>query len=107
MRAPLRSRTSCLGLAGGFAGLGGQQALLARSTLAVLGFSSRYLREEVADGRVDDAFDLAVAELGLRLAFELRLRARGSDDDGGEAFAEVVAGGDEVLEEVLPSCRRC
>ncbi len=45
--------------------------------LAVLGFSSRYLAEELADGRVDDAFDLGVVELDLGLRLELRLGRRG------------------------------
>ena len=47
---------------------------------------------------VDDAFDFAVAELGFGLAFELRM-GHAATDDGGEAFAEIFAGGDEVFEE--------
>ena len=66
--------------------------------MAALGFSSRNLPRYSPNERVDDAFDLAVAELGLGLAFELRM-GNAAADDGGEAFAEVFAGGDEVLED--------
>ena len=66
--------------------------------LGGLGVLFEELAEELADERVDDAFDFAVAELGLGLAFELRM-GHAATDDGGEAFAEVLARGDEVLEE--------
>ena len=92
------------GLAGAFAGLGRQQALL-HDDLGRLRILFQVLGQVVADGRVDDAFDLAVAELGLGLAFELRL-GHAERDDGREAFAAVVAAGHEVLVEVRPSCRR-
>ena len=47
--------------------------------------------EFLVDDGVDDALDLAVAELGLGLAFELRVGHLDADD-GGQAFADVVAG---------------
>ena len=54
----------------------------------------RVLLEEraqpVVDDALDDALDLGVAELGLRLAFELRLRNL-HRDDRRHAFADVVA----------------
>ena len=76
-------------LAGGDAGLGGQQALVA-DRLGGLGILFEELAEELAEQRVDDAFDFAVAELGFGLAFELRM-GHAAADDGGEAFAEVLA----------------
>ena len=54
------------------------------------------LGELVVDDRLDEAADLAVAELGLRLALELGLR-QPHRDDRGEALADVVAG-DRSLE---------
>ena len=68
--------------------------------LAAFGFSSRNLVRYSPKRRVDDAFDFAVAELGFGLAFELRM-GHAATDDGGEAFAEVFAGGDEVFEEAV------
>ncbi len=65
---------------------------------AVFGFSSRKRPRKSPTDEVDDALDLAVAELGLGLAFELRV-GDAEGDDGSQTFAEVVAGGDEVLEE--------
>ena len=84
-------------LAGGDAGLGGEEALVA-DRLGGLGVLFEELGEVLAEERVDDAFDFAVAELGLGLAFELRM-GHAATDDGGEAFAEIFAGGDEVFEE--------
>ena len=72
----LRLRSSVLGLAGRFAGFGRQDAL-ADDDLGRLRVLFQVLGQEVAHRRVDDAFDFAVAQLGLRLAFELRVRARG------------------------------
>ena len=46
--------------------------------------------ELVVDDGLDDALDLGVAELGLRLALELRPRDLDADD-AGEALADVVA----------------
>ena len=54
------------------------------------------LGELVVDDRLDEAADLAVAELGLRLPLELGLR-QPHRDDRGEALADVVAG-DRALE---------
>ena len=48
------------------------------------------LAELFVHQRLDEAFHLAVAELGLRLPFELRLRDLDADD-GGQAFAHVLA----------------
>ena len=68
--------------------------------LAVRGFSSRNLaRNSPTVGR-HDAFDLAVSQLGLGLAFELRVRDA-HRDDGGQPFAEVVAAGYQILEDVF------
>ena len=47
------------------------------------------IRQLLPDDGVDDTHHLIVAELGLGLAFKLRLRHL-HRDDGGEAFAEVV-----------------
>ena len=66
--------------------------------LATAGFSSRIRAQLVVDDRLDDALDLGVAELGLGLAFELRLRNLDADDRG-QAFADVVAG--DALLQVL------
>ena len=61
----------------------------------ILRADRRVLLEEVAqalaDDALDDALDLAVAELGLGLALELRL-AELDGDDGRQALADVVAG---------------
>ena len=46
--------------------------------------------ELLVDQRLDEALDLAVAELGLGLPFELRL-GNLDRDDRGEPFADVVA----------------
>ena len=53
--------------------------------------------ELVVDDRFDDALDLGVAELGLGLAFELRLRNLDADDRR-QPFADVVAADVRVLQ---------
>ena len=58
--------------------------------------------ELVVDDRLDDALDLGVAELGLGLAFELRLRNLDADDRG-QPFADVVAG-DALLQVLRAGC---
>src|SRR6202521_5284014 len=47
--------------------------------------------ELVVENGLDDALDLGVAELGLGLALELRMRDLHADD-GRQPFADVVAG---------------
>ena len=82
-------------LAGTLAGLGCQLAFLGddpgrlRVLLEIAG-------QEVAHRRVDDALDLAVAQLRLRLAFELRL-GHSEREHGGESLAAVVTRGHQVL----------
>ena len=49
------------------------------------------LAEAVGDGGLDLALDLGVAELGLRLALELRVGQLDADD-GRQSLADVVAG---------------
>ena len=63
--------------------------------------------ELVVDDRLDDALDLGVAELGLGLPFELRLRNLDADDRG-QPFADVVAGDAllQILREVVLASRR-
>ena len=56
--------------------------------------------EAFADDRVDDAFDFAVAELGFRLPFELRMR-HAHRNDGGQTFAQIVARGNKIFEQVF------
>ena len=88
-------------LAGGFARTGGHDGLLddalrdGRVLVEVLG-------EALRDDRVDDAADLGVAELRLRLALKLRL-ADLEADDTGQALAHIVARevGVLVLEDAL------
>ena len=48
------------------------------------------LRERLVGGAVDNAADVRVAELGLRLAFELRL-GQAYGDDAGETLGDVFA----------------
>ena len=88
-----------LGLAGRFASFGRQDAL-ADQCLGRFRVFFQVLGQRIAHGRVDDAFHLAVAQLGLRLAFELRVRDA-DGDDGRQPFAEIVAGGRQVLEQVF------
>ncbi len=58
------------------------------------------LGEEVAERRIDDPLDLAVAKLGLGLAFELR-EGHAHGDHGGKPLANVFAAGNEVLEDLF------
>src|SRR5581483_7774273 len=60
------------------------------------------LGQLVVDDRLHQAADLAVTELGLRLALELRLR-QANRDDRAEPFPDVIAGDPalEVLEEAV------
>jgi hypothetical protein len=62
------------------------------------GFSSKNVRRPFADDALDDALDLAVAELGLGLALELRVADLDRDDDR-QALAHVLAA--EAFLEVL------
>ena len=64
--------------------------------------------ELLVDGLRDEALDLAVAQLGLGLAFELRL-GHPDGDDGGQALADVVAGGGvfSSFSSLLRSWRSC
>ncbi len=96
-RAPLRSRISSFCLRAATRASAASRPLL-QIALGGLGVLLEELAEVLAEERVDDAFDFAVAELGFGLAFELRM-GDAATDDGGEAFAEVFAGGDEVLED--------
>ena len=77
MRAASRARAASIAL-----------PTIRRATRRVL-FEKR--AELVVDDRFDDALDLGVAELGLGLAFELRLRNLDADDRR-QALADVVAG---------------
>ena len=95
--APLRSRISSFCLRAATRASAASRPLLPIA-FAAFGFSSRNLVRYSPKRLVDDAFDFAVAELGFGLAFELRMR-HAAADDGGEAFAEIFAGGDEVFEE--------
>ena len=69
---------------------------LLRDRLGTLGIFLEVLGEKFSDCRIDDPFDLAVAELRLRLPFELRM-GHPHADHGGEPLADVVAGGNEIL----------
>ena len=71
------------------------ETALSMTMFAVRGCSSRYAREPLVDDGLDRALDLGVAELRLRLPFELRL-AHLHRQHAGEAFADVVAGEREV-----------
>ena len=96
-QGPLAFADQGAGLAGALAGLGRQQPLL-HDDLGRLGVLFEEAAQEVAHRRVDDSFHLAVAQLGLGLALELRL-GHAQRDHGREPFAEVVAAGNQVLEE--------
>src|SRR4029079_15558480 len=74
-------------LAGGNASFGCKEAFVA-DALGSLGVLFEILVEVLAEQAVHDALDFAVAELGLGLAFELRMR-NATADDCGEAFAEI------------------
>ena len=94
---PLAFADQGAGLAVLLAGLGRQQPFL-HDDLGGLGVLFEEAGQEVAHCGVDDSFHLAVAELGLGLALELRI-GHTERDHGGEPFAEVVAAGNQVLEE--------
>ena len=99
VRAPLRSRTRARALRALSRASAASEPLLHDDPRG-LGVLFEEAAEVVADGGVDDPLDLAVAELGLGLAFELRI-GHAERDHGREPLADVVAGGHEVLEEVL------
>ena len=81
------------GFFGGFAGLAGLDGLFDDRLDHRRVFFER-LQDAVVKERVDDALDVAVAQLGLGLAFELGI-AQLDGEHAGQAFAQVVAG--EVL----------
>ena len=78
------------GLAGGLTGAGGEDDLV-HDGVGLVGVLLEVVLQHLADGVVDGAAHLGVAELGLGLALELRLGHLDADD-GREALAEVVAG---------------
>ena len=88
-------------LAGGFARTGGHDGLL-DDALRDGWVLIEVLGEALRDDRVDDAADLGIAELRLRLALKLRL-ADLEADDTGQALAHIVAReiGVLVLEDAL------
>ena len=89
------------GLAGGLAGAGGVQGLV-HDAFADLGVGLEILGEALVAEGTDDALDLGGEQFDLGLGLELRVGVF-DRDDGGEAFAHVVAGdlGVLVLEEVV------
>jgi hypothetical protein len=54
------------------------------------------LNDPVGDDGLDDPLDVGIAELGLGLAFELRIRQLHTDD-GGKPLPHVVAAEVAVL----------
>ena len=62
--------------------------MILRATAGVL---LEIFAQLVVDDRLDDALDLGVPELGLRLPFELRVRNLDADD-AGQPLADVIAG---------------
>ena len=66
--------------------------------LAIFGFSSRKLFRASPTAELTIPSDFAVSQLGLGLAFELGL-GNAEREDGGQPFAEPIAGGDDLLEE--------
>ena len=78
------------GFSGGVARLGGQHHLV-DDGLRVFRVLLQIVGQHFAHHLVHHAGNLAVAEFGLGLAFELRL-GHLHGDDGGESLAEVVAG---------------
>src|SRR6185295_9749462 len=89
-------------LAGGFA-RAGRIDDLEHDLARVLRVLLEPRRELLVDERFDEPFDLAVAELGLGLTFELRL-GHLHGDDAREALADVLALKAQVLG-VLPEVR--
>ncbi len=77
-------------LAGGDAGLGRQERLF-QDLFGDAGVLLEIGRKALVDGRLHDSLHLAVAELGLGLALELRV-VHLDRDDRGQALARVVAG---------------
>ena len=77
------------GLAGRVAGAGGVDRL-ADDPAGVAGVLLEELAELAVDGLLDQALDRRVAELGLRLALELRV-VELHRDHRGQALADVVA----------------
>ena len=74
----------------------GREHSLERDRLGALGILLEVFREKVANRRIDDAFDFAVAEFCLRLPLELRMGHANADHDG-EPLADVLARGHEIL----------
>ena len=92
---PLAVADQLAGLAGRLAGLGGQLGLgddlLGRRRVGL-----QELGQLLVDDPGDDPLDLAVAQLGLGLALELRV-GHADADDRRQAFLEVLAGDRQVL----------
>ncbi len=82
-------------LAGRGAGLSGRDGL-ADDPHALLGVLLEELGQAGVDDRLDEALHARIAELGLRLALELRLGELGGDD-GGQPLADVLAAQGGVL----------
>ena len=78
------------GLAGGFARAGGREALI-DNALRVVRVLFKIQSQPFADDALHDALDFGVAQLAFGLAFELRFGELDADD-GGQAFADIVAG---------------
>ena len=89
------------GFAGGLAGASGVEGFI-DDAFADGGVGLEVLGEAFVAQRADDAFDLGGEEFDLGLGFELGVGVF-DRDDGGEAFADVIAGdlGVLVLEEVV------
>ena len=79
-----------LGLAGGFAGLGGEQAFVARSPWRPWGSLRGTCRGTRRRAELTMPSTSPLPSLVLVCAFELRL-GHADGDDGGEAFAEILA----------------
>src|SRR5579871_912924 len=79
----------------GLGGLGHDLARIARMRL-------QELRKPLADDRLHQPLDLGVAELGLRLPLELRVRQL-ERDHRGQPLAHVLARQRDILEQALPA----
>jgi hypothetical protein len=88
-------QSASLRTAGGLARLGGEHALLT-DALRVGGVLFEPDLQTLAHDRGDEPLDLGVAQFALGLAFELGV-GEFDGDDGGEAFAQVVAAGHRVF----------
>ena len=86
-------------LACGFACLGSEQPL-ADEKFGVLGVLFQVLGQPVTHCHVDDALNVAVSQLRLGLAFELRM-GHTNRNNAGQSFAEIVSRGSQILEQVL------